>query len=244
VSGPDELLARVLAAHGGQDRWNDCSRLSARVRAGGALWTLKQQEGVLADYVAGIDPHRQSATLSPFGGPGLRGVFTPDRVAVEDGAGEVVEERTAPRAAFDGHHRDTPWDRLHVAYFAGYAMWGYLTEPFSFAWPGVAVEELPPWQEDGETWRRLKVTFPAGFAAHTRENVYYVDGAGLIRRHDYRAEVLGPEATVSAHYITGHREFGGIIVPTERRVWRVDEDGHPVKEPLLVSIDISEVTFG
>ena len=29
--------------------------------------------------------------------------------------------------------------------------------PFLFAMDGVATEELQPWRENGETWRRLKV---------------------------------------------------------------------------------------
>ena len=46
-----------------------------------------------------------------------------------------------------------------LVYFAGYAMWTYLTTPFLFVMDGVATEELQPWHENGETWRRLKVTF-------------------------------------------------------------------------------------
>jgi hypothetical protein len=49
------------------------------------------------------------------------------------------------------------WDDLQLAYFA---KWTYLNTPFLFVLPGVETEEIQSWQEDGEAWRRLKVTFP------------------------------------------------------------------------------------
>lgn len=239
----NELLDHVLAAYGGLERWNACKALSARVMGGGALWPTKGQEGVLSDVVTRVDLHRQFASSAPFGAPGLRSSFTPDRAAIETDAGEVVEERRHPRDAFAGHDLNTPWDRLHLAYFNGYAMWTHLTEPFSFAWPEFRMEELEPWQEDGETWRRLRVTFPDDLAYHSKENLYYVDADGLIRRHDYAPEVFGPHATPVAHYISEHREFDGITVPTRRRVHPIDESGRPVPESLVVSIDLDDIRF-
>jgi hypothetical protein len=38
---------------------------------------------------------------------------------------------------------------------------GFLTAPFYFPLPGVTIEEIDPWEEAGETWRRLKVNFPS-----------------------------------------------------------------------------------
>ena len=42
-----DLLNLAIAAHGGLDCWSSFSRLTARVRLGGALWMLKQQEKLL-----------------------------------------------------------------------------------------------------------------------------------------------------------------------------------------------------
>lgn len=238
-----DLLQQVLGAYGGLDRWRRRETLSARVRGGGRLWRLKGQEGVMDDVVAHLDLHRQSISHTPSGPPGPRSVFTPERVAVETLAGEVVEERHGPRESFAGHRLETPWDRLHAAYFTGYALWTYLTEPFSLAGPGVAAEEWGTWREQGETWRRLKVVFPKDFAAHRRENVYHVDAEGLIRRHDYVSEVFGPDAPAVAHYVSDHREVDGIVVPATRRVHPVGADGHPVRERLIVGLDVEDVAF-
>ena len=57
-----------------------------------------------------------------------------------------------PRESFKGHAVDTPWTRLQLAYFVGYAMWTYLNTPFLFALDGVKMEEIEPWRENGETW--------------------------------------------------------------------------------------------
>ncbi|MFI7612281.1 hypothetical protein ACIBP6_13770 [Nonomuraea terrae] len=239
----NELIDRVIAAHGGLDRWNAFTSVKAHHLTGGGLWALKGQGGVMKDVITHVDIHRRFVRQSPFGGPGLRSSFAADRVAVETDAGDVVEERRDPRDAFAGHDLDTPWDRLHLAYFTGYAMWTYLTEPFSFAMPGFQAEELEPWRGDGQTWRRLKVVFPDHIATHSKEQTYYIDGDGLIRRHDYVTEVLGANAGPAAHYSSEHREFDGIMVPTRRRVHLIGEDGNVMEEPLIVSIDMEDVTF-
>src|SRR3977135_2710443 len=42
-----------------------------------------------------------------------RWIFTANLVWIERRDGTIVEERSDPRAAFAGHVRETPWDRLH-----------------------------------------------------------------------------------------------------------------------------------
>lgn len=236
-----EVTDLAIAAHGGLDRWNQLSTMRAHQLVGGALWALKQQDGLLSDTYVQIQLHRQFASHSPFGKAGRRTSVTADRVAVETEDGEVVAERSDPRSAFAGHVLETPWDELHLAYFGGYAMWNYLTAPFSFAQPGYRTEELDPRQEDGQVWRRLKVTFPEHVATHSREQVFYFDADGLLRRLDYTAEVIG--GGPAAHYTSEHREFDGIVIPTRRRVYPLAPDGSVAPEPLLVSIDLDEVTL-
>ena len=106
---------------------------------------------------------------------------------------------------------------------------------------GVTTEELEPWREDGEVWRRLRVTFPASVATDGRVQTFFVGPDGLLRRHDYDAEVLGGIA--AAHYLHDYRQVSGIQVPTRRRVFPRGPDGVPTPEPLVVSIDLSEVEF-
>ena len=238
----NELRDHVIAAHGGLDRWNELTSVKAHLVIGGVLWAMKGQAGVINDVNVRVDLRREFTSHFPFGRPGLRSAFTADRVAIESDAGEVVEERFNPRDSFAGHTLETPWDKLHLAYFVGYAMWTYLTSPFSFVKPGFQTEELSHWQEHGQTWRRLKVTFPSHIASHCKEQTFYFDADGLIRRHDYVAEVLGSSGP-AAHYSSEHREFDGIKVPTKRRVYLIGENGSVMQEPLIVSIDLDNIEF-
>jgi hypothetical protein len=189
----DSLAQLTIDAHGGLERWRRFEHVSAHLRTGGGLWTLKHQQGVLDDVNVRASLHREWASHAPFVEPNVLTSFEPHRVAIETRDGQVIEERLRPRDSFAGHGIDTPWDRLQLAYFAGYAMWTYLTTPFHLAMDGVSTEELSPWHEQGETWRRLKVTFPARIATHSTVQTFYIGSDGLLNRHDYNgnAESFG-----------------------------------------------------
>jgi len=117
-------------------------------------------------------------------------------------------------------------------------MWTYLNTPFLLVRPGVESEEIEPWQEAGETWRRLKVRFPADIATHSKEQTLYFDRQGLLKRHDYDVEISG--GTPAAHYVSDLKEFSGILFPTKRRIFPRQPDGHAAPEPLVVSIDLDQ----
>ena len=236
----NDLLESVVDAHGGWERWEQVMKLHAHISVGGGLWPLKGWPGVFADAHVAVDPHRQHITFTPFENAGQHTLFEPDRVAIVGQDGKVVRERHLARQAFEGHGLQTPWDALHLAYFTGYAMWDYLTMPFLFKSPGFHLEETEPWREDGEIWRRLQVTFPSDIHAHCREQVFYFDEHGLLRRHDYRVDIIASGAT-SAHYSSGHKTFDGIVFPTNRRVYTIGMDNEPIRERVLVSIDIHKV---
>lgn len=238
----NDLARLAIAAHGGLDTWRQFSRVTARLVNGGALWHLKGVPGVLDDVHVTADLRRPWASHAPFRQPDLRTAFTPDRVAIERIDGTVIEERRDPRAAFAGHTLETPWDDLHLAYFAGYAMWTYLTTPFVLAWPGVTSDEVAPWQEDARTeWRRLRVTFPETIATHSREQTFYFDREGLLQRQDYAVDVMG--GTTAAHYVSRHETIAGIVVPTRRLVYPPLADNRPDQALLVVSIDLSDIAF-
>jgi hypothetical protein len=237
----NNLVQRTIDAHGGLERWRRFAHVSLRIRTGGALWAIKRQQGVIDDVRVRLALHHEWASHAPFVEAAWRTSFEPHRVAIETAEGQVVAERLAPRDSFAGHMLDTPWDRLQLAYFAGYAMWTYMTTPFLFALDGVAADELPPWREQGETWRRLRVTFPAGVATHSAAQTFYVNGDGLLTRHDYDADVLAGSPV--AHYLHDYREISGIQVPSRRIVLARRPDGTPAPEPRLVTIALSDVEF-
>jgi hypothetical protein len=246
------LLETVIEAHGGLQRWRELDAISARLVQGGALWTMKEQQGVLDDVFIRAALHQQWASHHPFGAVDRRSAFTPERVAIETTSGEVVEALQRPRASFAGHMLETPWTRVQLAYFVGTAMWTYLTKPFTFALPGFDTTELDPWHESGEEWRRLRVVWPShpvqaadrrvpGLATHSSEQTLYVGPDGLFRRHDYHLDIAGGGRY--AHYISDYTKVAGIMVPTRRRVLPRASDGQSLAEPLIISIELSEITF-
>src|SRR5574341_343549 len=48
----------------------------------------------------------------------------------------------------------------------------YLTTPFLLAMGGVRVEETELWREGAETWRVLRVYFPASIEAHASFKIF------------------------------------------------------------------------
>jgi hypothetical protein len=190
-----DLLENVIEAHGGLQRWNELSNVSARLLQGGALWALKGQVGMLDDVVVRASLHEEQASHRPFGAADRHSSFTPERVAIERDDGTISAALDQPRSSFAGHTVETPWSTLQLAYFVGTAMWTYLTQPFTFSRPGFETRELEPWDEAGEKWRRLRVVWPSYLATHSTEQTLYFTDDGLLARHDYDVEISGDTRT-------------------------------------------------
>jgi hypothetical protein len=86
---------------------------------------------------------------------------------------------TPPRRS-SGLTPQSPWNDLQVAYFAGEATWNHFVAPFLLARADFLVEETEPWHEDGQTWRRLLVTYPDTVVPHCRQQTYSFDDAGIV----------------------------------------------------------------
>ncbi len=233
------LLESAIEARGGWERWRELGQLTAHVSVGGGTLALKGWPGALDDARFVIDPRRPLTRIQPFGKPGLSAQFEPERTMIVGPDGKPLHSRERPRQAFAGHELATPWDALHLAYFAGYAVWTYLTTPFLFTMPGFQVEELAPWHEGGEAWGRLQVRFPDTVPSHSPVQTFYFGSDGLLRRHDYSVDVIG--GTSSANYASEHRSFGGIVFPTKRRVFTIGPDQLPLNDRVILSIDFHDI---
>ncbi|MFZ6049924.1 hypothetical protein ACFW0H_27835 [Pseudomonas sp. CR3202] len=236
-----DLLERVLMAHGGLERWNSFSIVRASIVTGGSLWGMKGLTQDSTPRQMTVWLHEQRSSVMPFGAPNQRTAYRPDRIAIETTDGQVVAERADPRASFHGHGESTPWDPLHRAYFNGYALWSYLNMPFLFTLPGVVVEELAPWEEGEQRWRRLRVHFPVTVATHCPVQDFYFGEDFLLRRHDYRVDVSG--GLPAAQYVHDYIEAEGLRMPGKRRAYRRDANNRAIEAQLLVAIDISDLQY-
>ncbi len=210
------MLDRILDAHGGLTYWRTLSAIEIDMSARGFLFTAK---GVPVQRHARMvlstrEPH---VVIHDYPNQGQQAVF--------DGSDE-------PRAAFPKWR----WDAEDFAYFSSYAMWNYLNLPFLLLHPGVEVSPQPP-RPDGLT--RLRVTFPPDIPTHSREQELTFDADGRLLRHDYTAEVVGGWAK-AAHLCSDYRKFGGLWMPTRRRVYPRGPGGRPLKAPTLVAVDIHD----
>lgn len=237
----NDLLELAVEGHGGLRNWQRFTRFRAALSITGPLWALKGRAGLLDRVVVDGETRDQRVLISPFPVPGWYTTWEPHRQTIETAAGITTGERRDPAASFTGLTRQSQWDEFQVAYFVAEAVWNYFTAPFVLARSDFVAEEIKPWQEDGEEWRRLLVTYPDSVVAHCRQQIYSFDAAGLLRRLDHTVDILGGGAAV--HYPSEYRTFDGVQVPTRRRVYVRNSDGSPARESVSVAIDVADVEF-
>jgi hypothetical protein len=234
-----ELAQRTVDAHGGLAAWERTGEVTVGLSAGGFAFAAKFQGHAVRSVDARVSTVGQTVTFEPYPAPGSRGVLEPHgEVRIEHEGGATTGARRDPRAAFGDLRHRFWWDRLDILYFGAYAIWTYISTPFVLLREGYELSELEPWEEDGERWRRLAVRFPQAVQTHCRDQVFYIDAEGLIRRHDYTAQPFGEWAR-AAHYCFDHRDFDGLLLPTRRLVYPRRGDNRPRLHPRLVWIELS-----
>lgn len=242
MASPDmalpDLASLALEAAGGLDRWRTAAKVRCWLTMRGPTWEQVGQPTLLDGIDVEVELRQQRTVFTGITGPRTRGVYTPDRVSIEDPDGTVLRERDRPRESFPPHDGHTRWDELHALYFGGYAMWNYLSTPYLLTRPGMASEELAPAEANGERWRRLGVSFPDDVVTHSSPQVWYYDESGRQRRLDYAPQVLGSRP--AAHLTDAHRTVAGLVVPTHRYVFPRLHGGRLGSEPIII-VDLSDI---
>jgi hypothetical protein len=233
-----DLLCLALEAHGGLERWRRVKAVSVAASVTGETWKVKGKPDYLKDVVFGVETIRERVTVD-FVGQDKRSVFEPDRVEIQRRNGTIVSTRDNPEASFQRQGPLAPWDDLDIAYFSGEALYAYVNTPFLYTYAGFSSEEIAPILVDGETWRRLRVTFPDTVKSHTKIQTSCFGPDGLLRRHDYIVDILG--GAPGLNYASDYRDVDGIMFPTRRRVYPYEGDYRRVAEPLLVEITMREI---
>jgi hypothetical protein len=192
-----------------------------------------------------LDTRRGHIAFTPFTRPDRVCVLDvppglPERLEIRTVQGRLVESRCDPRASFPGYGDEKHWDAVQIAYFTSVGMWTHLTTPFLFTRPGVRTREIGPWDEDGQSWRRLAVTFPPGIASHNPEQVFYYDGSYHQRRMDYRPEVTG---SLIAHYTHNPQRFDGFLFYRLSLVHVRGPDDVAEQDFAPITIDIDSVAL-
>lgn len=232
------LLDDAIDASGGLARWNSLSRFTLHLSVGGMLFSDAGHGREFKDVTAEGSTRMQSIRFTGITGGEACGAFQPDAITIESLDGETLRTWRDPSAAFGANAKDSLADELHLVFFCGVAIWNYLTTPFLLARPDVVVEELPPWHEHDEVWRRLHARFPANLLTHAPEQIFYFDEMSLQRRTDH--DLFG---TKVAHHSWAHQTFCGIEVPTLRRTQMLHPDGTVSPKPVLIDVEIFDAFF-
>ena len=92
-----------------------------------------------------------------------------------------------------------------------------------------------------ELWRVMRAYFPGSIETHSLVQDFFFGDDLMLRRHDYKVNIAGGfgAAQLTSDYV----EVNGIRLPTKRRAYMRGPDRRPIREMLMVAIDISEVTF-
>ena len=222
-------IERVLQAYRVRDAWADARAIRAVVSAGGLAFALKLQRPFRRIRVeVAIREPRTRFIAGSWGG--LVAVLDGSSPRIERPDGTVVARREDPRALFPGGRRLLWWDRLDQVYFSGYALWNYLT------FPALLLREDVAWSELGPDV--LEARFPPSIPTHNDVQRFHVDPeTGLLRQHDYTAEVFGSWAK-AANVVLAHGDANGVPYPSRRRVTPRAPDGSPRPFPVLVWIEI------
>ncbi len=235
------LLEHILDYHGKLSRWHGLENLTVRLRFGGLAFRTRFNCNGLHDRRIQIYTREPKVIFNAYPDPEQRGIFTPNRVWITSTNGTVLGVRDAPRQTFASFRKSLWWDDLDLLYFAGYAVWNYLSMPFLLARPEVIIKTLPPWEEAGVSWHRIAAYFPPSLPTHNPYQVFYFDSDLRLCRHDYNPEVFASWAR-AAHYCSAYKTFDGFQFPTRRKVVPRGLDNRSKPGPKLVWIEIFDIT--
>lgn len=236
---PESLFEEVLAAHGGRERWRTVAAIELGISAAGFAFASHGQSSALRGLKARVLPHARRVEFRDYCRPGWSGDWSPQHVAIRNGDGAIVCERQDPRAQFGRFAKNFVWDKLDILYFAGYALWNYLSFPFILAEPGVKL--AAPGSADPGSGLRLAAEFPAAIPTHSARQLFHFDENRWLTRHDYTADVIGRWAT-AANCVLASEVVDGLRFYTRRKVYpRMGPRQTVLPFPLLVNIEIDDL---
>jgi hypothetical protein len=210
------LLARAIERHGGAAAYARTAGVAFTLRAlGGALPALKGLGDTFpAPSRVEVHPRSGVTVMHDFPVRGQRGVFSNGQVQLVDGA-TILEACADGRASFAGGRKRRRWAPIDALYFFGYAVAHYFSLPFSLtAARPLGVRRA---RSAGRVLTGVAVELPPELHTHCRRQTFFFDDEGLLRRHDYVAEIFGWWAR-GAHRWEDFVDVGGLPVPRRRHV--------------------------
>lgn len=215
-----DFVEKAIARHGGWSAWEALGGLRLQVKSfSGIVGKLKGAGRTFAlPTRIDIDPKAQRTVFPDYPRSGWQTEYERGAIAVVPAAdsGESGVQRDRYRESFVGGWRALrPWSDLDIAYFIGYSMPQYHAYPFSL--PSLSFVRCREYRGEGGTWIKMTLDYPAGIDSHSQRQTFHFDSTGLLRRVDYRAEIVGP-GPAAAHHYDNYTSVAGLQFPQRRRV--------------------------
>ena len=116
---------------------------------------------------------------------------------------------------FAGWRKLRRWSPADALYFFGYALTHYHALPFTLGrGEPLGIQRV---RYDGRVLTGIEVELPAELHTHSRRQTFYFEEDGLLRRHDYVADIAGTWAR-GAHFWTDFTTVGGLEMARVRHV--------------------------
>jgi len=234
------LLEQVLEAHGGLEQWHKLSDLVTGIQMEGHLCPPSTPSNAIPQSQAFFALRQQRIVMVTDDG-GQRILIEPHLVSF---AGDrntqlkvlPISETASWAACVEGN-----LDLMRTAYVLGFVIRLYVTAPFLYTTAGFIVDEIDPWQEDGETWRVLRIGFPLDVETPARVQYAYYGDDGLLRRTRYK--LGGREGTDCVDYVSSYQQVNGIWLPMAHEVLACDSDGRRTPSKLMARIHLLHPFF-
>jgi hypothetical protein len=185
------LLEAAIQRHGGWEAWRSLRVLDVRPRLlGGMLpWLKGYGRTFRLPPRAEVYPHDERVVFHDYPTAGATGTFERGRLTLVDAGGGVTFSAENGREAFRGWRKLRRWSAAGALYFFGYALTHYHSLPFSLGrGRPLGLRQV---RHEGRTLQALEVELPPELHTHCRRQTFYFDDQGLLRRHDYVADIVG-----------------------------------------------------
>lgn len=242
MSNISKLIDQIVDAHGGMEQWNKVEEINVTARTGGLLPLSKLKYSSLSKVNFTVFPKKNQTVFNDFPELGSKGVFENGSVYIENGAGEIEEERENPRDEFKKITKKLYWDYLDTIYFTGYGAWNYMCIPFIFKQYDFNFSSADSIEENGEVLEGINVIYPDEIHTHCKEQTFYYDKFGFLRRTDYTSDVIGAWAH-AADYCYDYVKYGELSFPLSRKVFMKKSDGTHVDFPVVIWIKILNINI-
>ena len=207
VAQAREFLQKAIKRHGGDANFRSIEAITIRIKESSGLMPLAKGSGrtfTMAERVV-VCPNADTATFH----------YPSGAVRYDKGAIETDTERIENyRETFAGFRKLRFWDNKDSAYFFGYALVNYFRLPFALAALPIRTASIT---SGSTSW--IETEFPVDVDTHSKIQRFWFDESGLLFRHDYRADILGP-IFYGAHFSHDYR-FDLAIPIAETRVVNV-----------------------